>query len=664
MANQQFLSALQEQDKVTFIKSLFTVALAAKVDVVTGKGLSQEDFTTILKDKLATIEGSHFKGVHADIAALETAHPATNAEAGSYAYVKAAVGAVEKFVMLDGGAWIEHTVGSSGSVMTAAQIKSLYEGNAETNAFTDAMVTALAGLQQGLTHMDGDPASPDENLKTDHIALALPARLETQQTLPTIIAEAMASKEFMTVGSVFKQFHAFSQNTMTEKGDITNINDIVETGIYTGNDVVNSPIQGHIMIMAHKDLHSNFGYMLMGDDMLLHTGGKPSTASDPTWKEVVTNDTKDVVKTVGVGKDFEKLHDALVFAETKQGHSVTLTLDDGTYTIGDGGVRAGEWASHGTLYIYRNMSLAITGKNRTKDGVKIILHADSRTNDAYFITSGFAASIELANMTLATSIGDISKTDQRWLFNIYSNSNDFKIANAKLQGWMHTFSDYGTPAVLDNVEFVSNVNAISATKGSRIILKTVTFIDNTKDTNIPLNEIQYDGSFISDGKAPLHHKGGVPVPPTADGDYVLKVVAGVMTWVVATSADAPIIYDAYMLGSSVNADVTLSPFHKFDGVTEEDRNAGIDFMDGQDYVIHPMYQNGLTDAHMLDAVGMFLAKDFHNAHPEALIVKSGGSAGNPFNGAMMKAAIHAGEDLIVNYDKVDHKLYVEVMVVV
>ncbi len=207
MANQQFLDALKEQDKVDFIKSLFT--------------------------------------------------------------------------------------STGGGTLTGAQIRALLDAVTDTNIFDDASKKAINDLvsaTQGSAFTNGDPMNMDPDLTTTHTASSVPIVLTQPQILPITSIAAMASNTLISVGSTFKALHAFGMNTMTEKGDVSDVNDIVETGIYTGNDVANSPIQGHIMVMAHKDLHSNFNYLLMGSDMILHTGGKPLADNTPTWKTLVYDD--------------------------------------------------------------------------------------------------------------------------------------------------------------------------------------------------------------------------------------------------------------------------------------------------------------------------------------------------------------------------------------
>ncbi len=143
----------------------------------------------------------------------------------------------------------------------------------------------------------------------------------------------------------------------------------------------------------------------------------------------------------------------------------------------------------------------------------------------------------------------------------------------------------------------------------------------------------------------------LPSDDLVDGEYVLKIVGGVSTW--GLSSGGALVYDAYLLGSSVNDDVSFSIYHKFDGVTEEPRNDGIDLTDGQEYLVQVMYQNGLTDAHILDSVNIFTSKSFadqshHTPHPDQIY----GDSGNPILGQAVKAWVNAGATIMIKYDSV------------
>lgn len=122
-------------------------ALAGKVDAVPGKALSTEDYSAEDKAKLAALEGSHYRGTYLSLAALQSAVPAGNP--GDYADVDLGVGEeVTRYVWdANDGVFVDQK--AAPTALTAAQAKSLYESNADTNAFTDAEKAKLAALEPG-----------------------------------------------------------------------------------------------------------------------------------------------------------------------------------------------------------------------------------------------------------------------------------------------------------------------------------------------------------------------------------------------------------------------------------------------------------------------------------------------------------------------------------
>lgn len=124
-------------------------ALDSKVDKQAGYGLSQENYTPAEKSKLSSLEGSKFKGEYVSLAALEAAQPSP--EVGSYAYVDLGVGeVVSKYIWDSSDAeWVKQQ--GETAALTPAEIKTLYEGNPDTNAFTDSEKTKLSGIQAGAT---------------------------------------------------------------------------------------------------------------------------------------------------------------------------------------------------------------------------------------------------------------------------------------------------------------------------------------------------------------------------------------------------------------------------------------------------------------------------------------------------------------------------------
>lgn len=124
------------------------IELDKKVDKVAGKVLSSNDFTDPEKTKLAGLENSHFRGVFISLSAL-TAGVASPL-AGDYADVDAGTGtdSIRYIWDVTDTVWVSS---GSGTSLTAAQVKTLYESNPDTNAFTDSEETKLGGIADGAT---------------------------------------------------------------------------------------------------------------------------------------------------------------------------------------------------------------------------------------------------------------------------------------------------------------------------------------------------------------------------------------------------------------------------------------------------------------------------------------------------------------------------------
>lgn len=118
-------------------------------------------FTDAEKSKLASLNDSHYLGLYTNETALTTAHPTANP--GDYAYVDSGAASDVQIYAWDNDdtQWV--VVGSGGSE-TAASVKSKYESNADTNAFTNTEkaklgVSALLIFDAGGTHTTARPTS-------------------------------------------------------------------------------------------------------------------------------------------------------------------------------------------------------------------------------------------------------------------------------------------------------------------------------------------------------------------------------------------------------------------------------------------------------------------------------------------------------------------------
>ena len=93
------------------------------------------------RTKLASLEESKFFGTYPDLASI----PIVGAEEGMYAHIDPATGTDVMVAYYDANdsKWVEQGVAST---ETAASIKTKYESNPDTNAFTDALQTKLNDL--------------------------------------------------------------------------------------------------------------------------------------------------------------------------------------------------------------------------------------------------------------------------------------------------------------------------------------------------------------------------------------------------------------------------------------------------------------------------------------------------------------------------------------
>lgn len=205
-----------------------TAALGDKVDKVIGKQLSTEDYTTAEKAKLAGLEDSHFKGTFVSLAALETAHP--TAVPGDYADVDAgAADPVLRYIWDDSDSeWVAQA--GSADPITAAQVKTLYESNADTNAFTDSEKSKLGGVAAGAT-ANADTDSLIEGVTNlYHTAARVRGAVLTGLSLAVGTAVAATDSVLVAFGKLQKQINdlitsvAGKQPTLVSGTNIKTVN--------------------------------------------------------------------------------------------------------------------------------------------------------------------------------------------------------------------------------------------------------------------------------------------------------------------------------------------------------------------------------------------------------------------------------------------------------
>ena len=153
---------------------------------------------------------------------------------------------------------------------------------------------------------------------------------------------------------------------MIEKGVITNMTDIIETGIYNGKNVKDSPVTGDILVMASQDPHGNMGYFVMDSQMDLYMGGKKAGTSTFAWNRVLNEGAKTItnitdIKSTGAYEGLD------VVGAPVQGKIIIQALQDITgdisYTVysSDGHLRLGGKPAHGHIQWNPVIPLIFTG---------------------------------------------------------------------------------------------------------------------------------------------------------------------------------------------------------------------------------------------------------------------------------------------------------------
>lgn len=176
------------------ISAATQTALNLKVDVVAGKGLSTNDYTTAEKTKLAGLDSPMFRGVFLSLAALTSG--ITSPVAGNYADVDSGTGTdAQRYIWdVNDSKWVLSSTNTA-TTLTAAQVKTLYESNADTNAYTTAEKTKLSGIATGATVNSPDATLLNRANHTGTQAISTVANLQT--TLDAKVA-IVAGKQLST----------------------------------------------------------------------------------------------------------------------------------------------------------------------------------------------------------------------------------------------------------------------------------------------------------------------------------------------------------------------------------------------------------------------------------------------------------------------------------
>lgn len=297
--------------------------LATKVDKVAGKQLSTEDFTSAEKAKLAGLEGSHYRGTFTNLTALQTALP--TASAGDYADVDAGTSSpVLRYIWdANDAQWVAQA--GAADPITAAQVKTLYESNADTNAFTDSEKTKLAGIAAGATANTDTDTLAEGSTNLWFTVARVRATVLTGLSLATDAVIAATDSVLVAMGKLQAQI-----TTMRTKLD---------------------------GIAPNATANQTDAYLLARAN---HTGTQASTTIS----------------------DFAEAVQDVMGATLVQGTNVTITYDDVANTItiaaAAGGGTIQPWSTVETLAASKTLALADAGKYlRCTDAVTITVPPQS-----------------------------------------------------------------------------------------------------------------------------------------------------------------------------------------------------------------------------------------------------------------------------------------------
>jgi hypothetical protein len=209
------------------------IELDKKVDKVSGKVLSSNDFTDPEKTKLAGLENSHFRGVFVSLSALTGG--VSSPLAGDYADVDEGTGtdAIRYIWDVTDSVWVSS---GSGTSLTAAQVKTLYESNPDTNAFTDSEETKLGGIADGATANATNAQLRDRSTHTGTQLASTISDLAAAVRLVTLLGLDVTSAVAIVAGDSFLVSMGKLQAQITARAmkgvnnDITRLTAIDATG--------------------------------------------------------------------------------------------------------------------------------------------------------------------------------------------------------------------------------------------------------------------------------------------------------------------------------------------------------------------------------------------------------------------------------------------------
>ncbi len=234
-----------------------------------------------------------------------------------------------------------------------------------------------------------------------------------------------------------------------------------------------------------------------------------------------------VTKTVGIDKDFSSLHEAIKWVESHafigQGR-VILRLDDGIHILGgEGTFNEKSWSYY--EFKFANMVIESVSGNRTACTITLDAFNDGDMYPTIFTV--YNSWITFNDVTFNPAFNGYPHYFHVTIADCYTGSafvidNGFFVNFLNVAFWLNssgkfddsTFNSAAYAAIynlggkidINTCSFVSCSTALHCNGSSLINGTSMTFTNNTQNSNIPFNEMQYDASFITDNTGPLSFK--------------------------------------------------------------------------------------------------------------------------------------------------------------
>lgn len=476
--------------------------------------------TSAERSKLAGLESSKFLGNYISLAALQSAHPSP--VVGSYGYVDSGIGNDVISYIWDSSddAYVQQV--GTGTSETPATIKTKYESNANTNAFTDAEQTNLSN-QSGVN--TGDQIASTVSVAftpTNYSAASQTVEQHLQgidSALAALIGVSLNFVDYTGSGLVGVQNGTNTTFTVSEGEYLPTILIFVNGQLYwEGNGVtLTDPANGIFDFEAGAEPISTDGVFVYyattasSQSNTAQWGGISGTLSNQTDLQAELDGKLDIT---GKAADSNLLdgQDSTVFLQTLSVNGSDLTISNGnTVPLPSGG--SNDRANHtGTqtastisdfdTEVSNNPSVsANTSKvtNQTHSG-------DITGSTVVTINNDVVTNAKLANMNANTIKGrnsttgdpqDLTASQVRNILNIEDGANNTILDSVPTNGSTNGVESNGVFDALVDINSYAASNSINADKIVDTSINGFSKIQNASITTDKISPQGTDGQVLT-----------------------------------------------------------------------------------------------------------------------------------------------------------------------